>query len=74
MEERNNVDIDTTKVSPVDTRRYEAQDNSGHIKGSHQATDNEQEIEALRKKDDEDQGGYNKLDDRGTVAGNETTG
>jgi len=71
MEERNNVDIDTTKVSPVDTKRFEAQDNSGHLKGSRQSQDNEQEIEGLRKKEEEDNAGYNQLDDRGTVAGNE---
>jgi hypothetical protein len=71
MEERNNVDIDTTKVSPVDTKRFEAQDNSGHIKGSRQANDNEQEIESFRAREKDDTSGFNQLDDRETVSGNE---
>jgi hypothetical protein len=71
MEERNNVDIDTTKVSPVDTKRFEAEDDSGHIIGSHQAMDNEQEIESFRAKENDDKGGFNKLDDRETVSGTE---
>lgn len=70
MEERNNVDIDTTKVSPVDTKRFEAQDNNGHIKGSRLANSNEQETDEQRKQEDNSE--YNKLDDRGAVSGNET--
>ncbi|MCW3081944.1 hypothetical protein [Segetibacter sp.] len=69
METRNNVDIDTTKVSPVDTKRFEAQDNSGHIKGSRQASSDEQATEERRKQEDNSE--YNKLDDRGTLSGNE---
>ena len=71
METRNNVDIDTTKVSPVDTKRFEAQDNSGHIKGSRQEGSSEQETEELRKQKDNSE--YNKLDARGTVSGNEAS-
>jgi hypothetical protein len=71
METRNNVDIDTTKVSPVDTKRFEAQDNNGHIKGSRQANSNEQDIEEQRAQ--EDTSDYNKLDDRGTLPGNEAS-
>ena len=71
MEERNNVDIDTTKVSPVDTKRFEAQDDSGHIIGSRQASDDEQKIESFRAKENDDNSGFNKLDDRETVSGNE---
>ena len=71
METRNNVDIDTTKVSPVDTKRYEAQDNNGHIKGSRQANSNEQDTMEQRKQEDDNE--YNKLDDRGTVPGNEAS-
>ena len=71
METRNNVDIDTTKVSPVDTKRFEAQDNNGHLKGSRQANSNEQDTEEQRKQEDTIE--YNKLDDRGTLPGNEAS-
>ena len=73
METRNTPDVDTTKVSPVDTRRYQAQDNEGHLKGSRQEQSNEQVTEGLRKQEDSDTSEYNKLDDRSTAAGNETT-
>jgi hypothetical protein len=69
METRNNADIDTTKVSPVDTRRYEAQDNNGHIKGSRQEKSNGQNTEQQRQQEDNNE--YNQPDKRGTVAGNE---
>jgi hypothetical protein len=71
METRNNADIDTTKVSPVDTKRFEAQDNNGHIKGSRQANSNDQDLEEQRRQ--EDNSDYNKLDDRGTLPGNEAS-
>lgn len=71
METRNNADIDTTKVSPVDTKRFEVQDNNGHIKGSRQANSNEQDVEEQRGQEDNSE--YNKLDDRGTLAGNEAS-
>ncbi|GEO08012.1 hypothetical protein [Segetibacter aerophilus] len=71
METRNNADIDTTKVSPVDTKRFEVQDNNGHIRGSRQANSNEQDVEEQRGQEDNSE--YNKLDDRGTLAGNEAS-
>ncbi|HSU49748.1 MAG TPA: hypothetical protein VLJ41_04140 [Segetibacter sp.] len=71
METRNNADIDTTKVSPVDTRRFEAEDDNGHIIGSRQANSNEQDTMEQRKQEDDNE--YNKLDDRGTVPGNEAS-
>lgn len=70
MEARNNVDIETNNVSPADTRRFEAEDDNGHLKGSRQANSNEQDVEEQRKLEDTSE--TNKLDDRGTVPGNET--
>ena len=71
MEPENNVDIDTTKVSPVDTRRFEAEDDNGHLTGSRQANSNEQDTKEQRALEDNSE--YNKLDDRGTLPGNEAS-
>ncbi|MDB5193666.1 MAG: hypothetical protein JWQ96_3229 [Segetibacter sp.] len=68
QENDDNVD----KVRQADTRRFQAEDNAGHIKGSRQAGNSEQEMEELRKKDEADTGDYNKLDDRGAPGGTET--
>jgi hypothetical protein len=54
-----------------DTRRWKEQDNSGHLIGSRQQGSSEDVTEELRKKEDQDDSELNKLDDRGTVAGDE---
>ena len=54
-----------------DTRRWKEQDNSGHLTGSRQQGSSENITEELRKKEDQDDSELNKLDDRGTVAGDE---
>ena len=53
----------------IDTRRWKAEDNEGHIIGSHQATSDDKTREEGKGEDTSE---YNKLDDRGTVSGNET--
>jgi len=46
----------------IDTRRWKAEDNNGHIIGSHQASSGELNTQEERKKEDESE--LNKLDDR----------
>ncbi|WP_207492077.1 hypothetical protein [Aridibaculum aurantiacum] len=68
----NNDDNNLTGNRP-DTRRYEVQDNSGHLEGSRQQGSSSEASEAERLKDENDQSELNKLDDRGTVGGNEAS-
>ncbi len=65
-------DDNTQYVSRPDTRRYEAQDDEGHLKGSRQAGTSLESMKKAREDDDNDNSSHNKLDDRGTVGGNET--
>ena len=65
-------DDNTQYVNRPDTRRYEAQDDEGHLKGSHQAGSSFESMKKAREDDDNDNSPLNKLDDRGTVGGNET--
>jgi hypothetical protein len=53
----------------IDTRRWKAQDNNGHIIGSRQANSDEH-TEDEREREDTSE--YNKLDDRDTISGNES--
>ncbi|HEX8462936.1 MAG TPA: hypothetical protein VF623_15990 [Segetibacter sp.] len=70
MEENTTGNVDDGKRP--DTRRWQEQDNSGHLIGSRQQGSSENITEELRKKEDEDNSELNKLDDRETVSGNET--
>jgi len=63
MDNRKNDDA-VKKIRSVDTRRFEAEDDNGHMIGSNQANSNERDTKALRQKEDESS--YNKLDQRGT--------
>lgn len=51
----------------IDTRRWKATDNEGHIPGSNQSKLNEQEAREAEDNDSK----LNQLDNRGTVNGNE---
>jgi hypothetical protein len=64
-------DDNIPKVNRPDTRRYEAQDDSGHITGSHQAGSSHENMKKEREAEAEDDSELNKLDARGTVGGNE---
>jgi len=55
-----------------DTRRFEEEDNSGHIIGSRQQGSSANISEEIRKKEDQDNSELNKLDDRGTISGTES--
>ena len=48
----------------VDTRRFEAEDNEGHLKGSNQAHFDEQKA---RQAEDDDKSELNKKDDRDQI-------
>jgi hypothetical protein len=52
----------------IDTRRWQATDNEGHLPGTNQSKFNEQKV---REAEDNDNSKLNYLDDRGTVDGNE---
>lgn len=65
-------DDNTQYVSRPDTRRYEAQDDEGHLKGSRQAESSHENMRKEREAEAEDDSSLNKLDARGTVGGNET--
>jgi hypothetical protein len=54
----------------VDTRRWEVEDDNGHLVGSRQANSNEQDTEEQRKQEDTNE--YNQLDDRATASGTES--
>ena len=71
MEENTTGNVDDG--NRPDTRRWQEQDNSGHLKGSRQQGSSEEITEELRKKEDADNSELNKLDDRGTVSGNEAS-
>lgn len=70
MPDENNDDA--LNVNRPDTRRYETQDNEGHIKGSRQEGNSQEATERIRKQDDQDNSELNKTDARDTVGGNET--
>ena len=67
----NQDDDNVQHVVQRDTKRYEVQDNDGHLKGSHQAESSTENMEKLRKEDENDQSELNQTDARGTVSGNE---
>lgn len=62
----------TQYVNRPDTRRYEAQDDSGHVKGSRQEESSHENMRKEREDEANDDSALNKLDARGTVGGNET--
>ena len=70
MQQENDDNVD--KIKQADTRRFQGEDNAGHIKGSRQAGNDEQSIEEIRKNEDSDNSELNKLDDRETPSGTET--
>lgn len=70
MQEENNNNVQ--KVNRPDTRRYEAEDDAGHIKGSHQAGSSDENMKKERKEEERDNSDLNKLDARETLGGNET--
>lgn len=65
-------DDNVQKVNPPDTRRFEAEDDAGHIRGSHQAGSSDENMRKEREAEEKDNSALNKLDDRGTLAGDET--
>jgi hypothetical protein len=71
MQQENDDKVPT--VNRPDTRRYEAEDDSGHIKGSHEAESSDESMKKIREEEEKDESPLNKTDDRGTVSGNETT-
>lgn len=69
MPEENNDNVQ--KVNRPDTRRYVAQDDAGHIIGSHQAGSSDENMKKEREAEENDNSALNKLDDRGTLDGDE---
>ncbi len=69
MQQENDDNI--PKVNRPDERLYEAQDNEGHIKGSHKAGNSHENMKKEREKDEKDDSPLNKLDARGTMPGDE---
>lgn len=67
-------DDNVRKVNRPDTRRYEAQDNEGHLKGSHQAGSSHENMKKEREEENKDESTLNKLDERGGGTGSETGG
>lgn len=57
-------DENVEKVNQPDTRRYEAEDDSGHIIGSHQAGSSDANMRKEREAEKNDESALNKLDDR----------
>jgi len=70
MPQENDDNIEKIRIS--DTKAYEAQDDSGHLKGSHQAGSSHENMRKEREEEVNDNSSLNKLDDRETVGGNET--
>lgn len=64
-------DDNVQKINPPDTRRFEAEDDDGHIKGSHEAGSSSESLKKEREKDEKDQSSVNKPDARGTLSGDE---
>lgn len=64
-------DDNVIKVHVPDTRIYEAEDNAGHIKGSHQAGSNDKNMEKERLKEGKENAPLNETDARGTMDGDE---
>ena len=64
-------DDNVQKVNRPDTRRWEAQDDEGHLLGSHQAGSSFESMKKEREKDEKDESPLNKLDSRGTMEGDE---
>jgi len=64
-------DDNVQKVNPPDTRRFEAEDDEGHIIGSHQAGSSFENMKKEREKDEKDKSRLNELDARGTMEGDE---
>ena len=62
---------DAQKVHVVDTRRFEAEDDAGHLIGSHQAGSSDANMKKEREAEKNDRSELNKLDDREEVGGNE---
>ncbi|MBD0374795.1 MAG: hypothetical protein M3342_20950 [Bacteroidota bacterium] len=61
MDNRNDKENDAKKINVKDTRRFQAEDNEGHVKGSNQAKFNEQRAQEA---EDNDKSDLNKLDSR----------
>ena len=64
-------DDNVQKIRPVDTRRFEAEDDDGHIIGSHEAENSQENMKKIRLEEEKDNSALNKTDARGTMDGDE---
>ena len=64
-------DDNANKINQRDTKRYEVQDNDGHLKGSRQQGNSQESMEKIRKDEANDNSELNELDAREPGISNE---